>query len=171
MSDATAITLGGIGFSIVAAGAVWIQARLNRKRQAEDAAIAAELERRLRSPDLAAIEKHLGHPLPRSLHALYADQELVLSDDVLIGVPNPVEKDSECYVAWFEPGDLQNLLAQRWPGCEGLFPIATGDEFLVELRDPDPEVLYHLHETGEKRGTGARLSAFVSAPRRPVPDE
>ncbi len=62
----------------------------------------------------------------------------------------------------------------RWPGCEGLFPIANngaGDEFLIDLRDPDPEVLYHLHETGEKRGTGARLSAFVSAPRRPVPDE
>lgn len=104
---------------------------------------------------------------------MYQDRELINAHDVLIGIPNPLEKSKECYIAWFEPADLENLLAPR-PGCEGLFPIANngaGDQFLIDLRQADPEVIYYLHETGERKEIGARLSAFLAAPRRPVPDE
>jgi hypothetical protein len=44
--------------------------------------IAAEVKRRVRSPDFAASEKRLRHPLSESFRALYADQELMLSDNV-----------------------------------------------------------------------------------------
>lgn len=152
----------------------WLQARSERKRDAQGAAESAKFERRRRSPNLAAIEKHLGQSLPSALHALYRDQALVLSNDVLIGVPNPVENEDECYVAWFEPGDLENFTSHPWPGCEGLFRIANngaGDQFLVDPRQPDPEVLYYLHESAQLNGIGVSLSAFLAAPRRRVPDE
>jgi hypothetical protein len=99
---------------------------------------------------------------------MYQDHKLIMSDDVLIGVPNPIGKEDECYICWFQPADVQNL-DDAWPGCEGLFPIANngaGDQFLVDLRQADPEIIYHLHETGERRGIGVTLSAFLAAPRR-----
>ena len=89
-----------------------------------------------------------------------------MSDSILIGVPNPVDGGDECYVAWFQPGDVENVGA-AWPGCEGLFPIAdigTGDQFLVDLRQADPDVIYHLHETGERRQIGVTLSQFLAVP-------
>jgi hypothetical protein len=150
----------------------WLRDRA-KAREAKLAAEGAEFARRLRTPDLKAVEQRLGHPLPRSLHLLYADQALLQSDNILIEVPNPIEESADCYIAWFEPGDLVTF-DQPWPGCEGLFPIANnglGDQFLIDPREADPEVLYHLHETGEKGGIGVTLSAFLAAPRKPVPDE
>jgi len=104
---------------------------------------------------------------------MYQEPDLILSDDLLIAVPNPLQTAGECHIAWFQPADVENL-RMVWPGCEGLFPIANngaGDQFLVDLREADPEVIYYLHETGEHRGIGVTLSAFLAAPRKPVPDE
>ena len=167
-------TIAGIVVGALAASLLfqWLRVR-SRAASAASNAEREEFSRRLRSPDLSAVEKHLGHTLPRSLHALYQDQALLQSDDVLIGVPNPIEGASECYVAWFEPGDIKTF-DSPWPGCQGLFPIANngaGDQFLVDPREVDPEVIYHLHESGKKAGIGVTLSAFLAAPRRPVPDE
>ena len=104
---------------------------------------------------------------------MYQDRKLIDSDDLLVGVPNPAERSRECYVAWFLPADLENS-RDLWPGCEGLFPFAdngAGDQFLVDLRQADPEVIYHTHEDGKSTGLGVKLSAFLAAPRRKQPDE
>jgi hypothetical protein len=174
MSDAAAITLF-VGSLVIILGALFcLQQRIATRRRAERAARVADFERRLRSPDLAAVEEHLGHALPQCLHALYQDQALVLSDDILIEVPNPATRENECYIAWFGPGDIKNVTEQPWPGCEGLFKIGNngaGDQFLVDPRKVHPEVIYYLHESAQKRGIGVSLSAFLSAKRRPVPDE
>ena len=174
MPDIAAIALVVALVTGGSAAILWFQARSERKRKAAGALAAAEFERRQSSPNLGEVEKHLGHALPRSLHALYQDKALALSSDVLIGVPNPATGEDECYVAWFEPGDLDNFTSNPWPGCEGLFCIGNngaGDQFLVDPREEDPEVIYYLHESARKRAIGTRLSAFISAPRRPVPDE
>jgi hypothetical protein len=148
----------------------WYEVRKERTRAN---AASEQFARRLASPDLAGLERHLGHALPASFRAMYQDRELILSDDVLIDVPNPLEGDEECYVAWFQPADVESV-GEVPPDCDGLFPIAdngAGDKFLVDLRQTDPEVIYYLHETGERKGIGVTLSAFLRAPRRPVPDE
>ena len=72
-----------------------------------------------------------------------------------------------------EPGDIETL-KDPWPGCEGLFPIGNngaGDQFLVDLSEPDPEVIYYLHETSDRRGIGVTLTEFLAAPRWTAPDE
>jgi len=151
----------------------WLQSRAERKARARAVAASKAFQKRLANPDLDGLERRLGLPLPVSFRALYQDHELINSSDVLIGVPNPLEKRKQCYLAWFMPADLETLLAS-WPGCEGLFPIANngaGDQFLIDLRQPDPEVIYYLHESGERKEIGARLSAFLAAPSQPVPDE
>lgn len=151
---------------------IWLRVRAEHKRAALETA-NADFEQRLRSPDLPSIEKHLGKKVSRMLHALYGDAALMQSENILIGVPNPIEEAPECFVAWFEPGDAQTLLS-AWPGCEGLFPIASngfGDQYLVDPCQDDPPVIYFLHETGAKGSIGVTLSQFLAFPRRQAPDE
>jgi hypothetical protein len=173
MSDTTAIVLA-VGLTTVAIAVMsWIRSRLVLRAHARTAADLEAFKKRLAAPDLDGLERHLGHPIPASLRALYDDHELIMSFDILIAVPNPLEQDEECYIAWFEPGDAESL-RDAWPGCEGLFPIANngfGDQYLVDPRQPDPEVITYDHETGERRGLGVTLSEFLVAPRRMVPDE
>ena len=173
MSQTAAIALTVGLITVGSAIMFWLQLRSERKARATAAVASNRFKQRLASPDLDGLERHLGHPLPASVRAMYQDRDLIMSDNILIGVPNPLENDNECYVAWFEPADVENIGA-AWPGCDSLFPIAdngAGDQFLVDLRQADPEVIYHLHETGERRGLGVGLSAFLAAPRRPVPEE
>ena len=47
----------------------------------------------------------------------------------------------------------------------------AGDQFLVNPREADPEVLYHFHETSEFFGLGVTLSDFLKAPRFYPDDE
>jgi hypothetical protein len=169
---AAAALMIGLGTAMVAV-LQWLISRGDRKRRQESVAFGERFRRRLESPDLAGLERHLGHPPSASLRALYADRDLVMSDDIVISVPNPLQGSKESYIAWFEPADAETL-AITWPGCEGLFPFAdngAGDRFLVDPRDSDPEVIYYLHETGEKRALGVSLSAFLAAPRRPLSEQ
>ena len=104
---------------------------------------------------------------------LYRDRELVESGDVVVEHPNHLDSAEYCFVAWFNPADTRSL-DDVWTGCEGLFPIADNgcnDQYLVDLSQEDPDVLYHLHETGERARIGCRLSGFLAAPRRFAADK
>jgi hypothetical protein len=152
---------------------VWLSRWSEKRSKAVQDAHSAAFEKRLRTPDLAAVERHFGHALPQSLYALYADQDLVLSHDIVIEVPNLAEGEECCYIAWIEPGDLENVTSP-YSGCEGFFAIGdngAGDQFLVNPREADPEVFYHFHETGEFFGLGVTLSDFLKAPRFYPDDE
>jgi hypothetical protein len=106
--------------------------------------------------------------LPASFRQLYRDRELVESGDVVVEYPNRLDSAEYCFVAWFNPADTQSL-DDAWTGCEGLFPIGDNgcnDQYLVDLSQEDPDVLYHLHETEDLQRIGCRLSEFLAAPRR-----
>jgi hypothetical protein len=168
---AISLTVGlvAVGFAVL----TWLTSRAERKRRAESAFASERFRKRIESPDLEALERHFGHPLSASLRALYADRRLIMSQDVVVAVANPLERSKDSYIAWFEPADAE-ALGSPMPGCEGLFPFAgngAGDQFLVNPTHPDPEVLYYLHETGEKASLGVPLSAFMAAPRGPLPDD
>ena len=139
-------------------------------RQGPSSITGEDFEARLGRPNLPALEGYFGHPLPGALRALYGDMALVASSDLQISVANPVVNEPKCYVAWFEPGDLQTLV--KVPvSCSGLFPFAgngAGDQYFVDPKQPDPEVMYFLHETESLKGLGIRLSEFLAAPRGPV---
>jgi hypothetical protein len=67
----------------------WLSWLFERKQRAAQPAAAAAFENRHRTPDLAAVKRHFGHTLPKGLHALYANQILISSQDVIVSVPNP----------------------------------------------------------------------------------
>jgi len=173
MSDTAAIIIFCCAMAVISAAIFWVQSRLEKKRRAEASAASAGFKKRLTNPNFAGLEEHFRSPLPASFRAMYENRELISSEDLLIGVPNPVERSRECYVAWFMPADVESAQSP-WPGCDGLFPFANngaGDQFLVDLHQPDPEVIYHTHENGKSKGLGVSLSTFLAAPRRQQPDE
>lgn len=173
MGSASAISLT-VGLILVGAAiGFWLMTQAENKARLRRRTDAEQFKRRLHSPDLDGLEQQPGHPLPASFGALYQNRDLIQTNDLLIAVPNPLEGADECYIAWFRPANVESL-REVWPGCEGLFPIAdngAGDRFLVNLCEPDPEVVYYLHDRGERRGLGVALSTFLAAPRRPVPEE
>ncbi len=173
ISNTAGIILFCCVLATIFAAITWVQSRLQKERRATAAAAAERFKTRLMNPDFAALEKHFRTSLPASFRAMYQHLELINSDDLLIGVPNPVEKSDECYVAWFIPADVESTRSS-WPGCEGLFPFAdngAGDQFLVDLRQSDPEVIYYTHENAKSKSLGVSLSTFLAAPRRQQPDE
>ena len=170
---------GALGLLVLLIGAwfallAWRNSRARRNGHFESvASAAARYRERVASPDLDGLEQHLGHSLPESFRALYRDRGLITSENIVVAVPNPLEKSESSYIAFFEPADIETL-DHPWPGCEGLFPFANngaGDQFLVDLTQPDPDVVYHLHETGEQVSLGVPLSAFIAAPRGEVDDD
>lgn len=152
---------------LVSAGVIlvlWRERVVRARKLAAGIARGREMKRRLANPDFEALEERLGHPLPASFRHLYGDRELVARGNVVVDHPNPVESDESCFVAWFNPADTRSL-DDAWPGCEGLFPIADNgcnDQYLVDLSQEDPDVLYHLHETGER---GPTVDCPDSSPR------
>jgi len=173
MSNRAGIILSCCVLATISAAIMWAQSRVEKERRAKGAAAEERFKKQLMNPDFAALEEHFHTPLPASFRAMYQDLELINSDDVLIGVPNPVEGNRECYVSWFNPAHVESAQFPR-PGCEGLFPFAdngSGDQFLVDLRQAEPEVIYHTHENGKSKGLGVGLAAFLAAPRRPVPSQ
>jgi len=90
-------------------------ARSESKARLRARTASEKFKRRLESPDLDGLEQHLGRPLPVSFRAMYRDRGLILSNNLLIAVSNPLEPAHECYIAWFEPADIENFRAV-WPG-------------------------------------------------------
>lgn len=146
---------------------------LERRKKARWAEASCRHDEGLDHPDFEALEDYFGHPLPAVLKELYADKQLIRRDDILIRVPDPLDGGNECYVAFFEPANLENA-GTTDSICKGMFAFASngaGDLYLIDPREADPEVIYYLHESGERRAMGVTLSQFIRAPRRPVPDE
>jgi hypothetical protein len=177
MSDTAAIILMGAFLIVGSAVAIRLLDRWDMKRREKNSmlnpAVNVTWQKRMENPDFAGLEKHFGCTLPASFRSMYQDQELINSTDLLIGVPNPLENCNESYIHRFKPADIETA-SRVWRGCEGLFPIANngaGDEFMVDLRRSDPDVVYYLHETKERKALGVTLSAFLTAPRRAVPEE
>jgi hypothetical protein len=169
MSPLAATTLT-VSLIVLGSTAIIVLEHRAKRRRRE---ASRRFEHNLSNPDFEALEDHSGSSLPASLKELYSNKTLIKSTDILIGVPNPLEKEEECYVAFFEAAMADGAVSP-WPGCEVLFPFANngaGDQYLIDPRHADPEVIYHRHETGEKQAIGVTLSQFLRASRRPVPDE
>jgi len=163
MSNAAAIIL--VVSLVVTGSAILFYLEHRAKNRGKEA--ARSFRHRMNNPEFEALEKYFAHSLPPSLRELYVDSDLINSENISIKVPNLLEKEPECFIAFFEPATSE-ACESHWPGCEGLFAFANnglGDQYLVDPRQPDPEVVYYLHETGKKKSLGVTLSQFLSAPR------
>ena len=163
------LSLVAVGYCALA----WLESIEKGRNQGADMKAGQAFDERRRRPALAALAARLGHRLPASYEALYADQDLVRGDDWVIEVPNRATGDEDCYLTWFEPADLETLSSVP-SSCEGLLPFADnglGDLYLIDPRQPDPDVIYFSHENDATFAIGTRLADFLAAPRHGVPDE
>ena len=146
---------------------------LERRGKARRRESSRRYERSLDAPEFGALEAHFQHPLPACFRELYSNQNLIRQTDILVEVPNPAENEQECYIAFFEPATVAHA-SSSGSNAEGLFSFANngaGDQFLIDPRQTDPEVIYYLHETGKRTDIGVTLSKFLKALRRSLPDE
>ena len=128
----------------------------------------------MRPPQWDVVEAALGHPVPSVLRDLYADQELVMSDDLLIFDPS---RGDDRNTAWnvnqFNPPDAAALTPQLESIPRGSFSFATnefGDPFYVqlgELPDGDGRVFVHYHDGGDVELVAPSLRSFLSWRREP----
>lgn len=122
---------------------------------------------RLRNPDLPAVEKHFGHPLPECLRSFYEDrQELLRGDFETAAIPNPAA-DDRWYVSFYQPADAESV-ESAWPGTEKYFAFANdggGNDYLIDPKEQDPAVLFHDHETGDIQLVCEHFTEFMKWPR------
>ena len=134
-----------------------------------DPAATARFRQRQVKPDFQAFERHFGYGPPGPLRDLFSEPALFTEDrDMFTVVLKTGALPTRWFVAWIEPMDKEHLAAQPWPGTEGLYPFAdngAGDRYLIDPRNPDPDVLYYEHETGKTKAVGVKLSMFLAAER------
>jgi hypothetical protein len=173
MSDTSAIIFTVSLIAIGSAVVFYLQHLARKRRKRLSRQESERYSKRLNNPDFRALEAYFRHPLPEPLKALYKDKSRINSENIFIDVPNPGERESESYIAFFEPLDMDSV-RRPWPGCEKLLPFANngaGDMFIVDPTQPDPEVLYYLHENRKIIGLGVTMSKFLMAPSHPQSDD
>ncbi len=119
------------------------------KRKLEE--YSRQFTERLRHPDLSAVEKHFGRPLPLCIRALYANSDELLRSDFEVANAVDAAPEAHWYIAFYQPADEQSV-RDSWPGLEKYFAFADdgcGNGYLIDPKEEDPPVLFHDHETGE----------------------
>ena len=168
MSDFIIMPVVGLILLVgVAAALLWLRDWVTRPTRKEMAEFSRQCTERLLNPDLAAVERHFGHPLPTSLRALYGNREDLLRGEFETAAGPEVSPEQRWYVAFYQPADAASA-ADVWPGLESFFAFAddgAGNGYLVDPREEDPAVWFHDHETGERTRVCDHLSQFLTWPR------
>ena len=168
-----------IGLLVLVGGPIlWLIFRSGAPNPAEQALASREFVRQLENPDFASLEAQVRCRLPSAVPELYADGALILGQDWYVDLPNsgqdrpgqdsPGQDSSESYVAYFQPA-LPASLRDLGGGQSAWLAFGNdgaGDEYLVDLRQPDPRVIYLQHDTGRQFELAATLAEFLRLPRR-----
>lgn len=139
-----------------------IQARMHAYRE------------RLVNPQQALVEAEMGALLPQRLIAMYADRELVLSEDLNICPPGKDPKKSSEWIDNFLPLDSEGqkytcdleLLANAkgfcfaGDGCGNFYWVPAS-----ETRQPDAPVFFACHDPWGNEKVADSLGEFLSWPR------
>lgn len=173
MSDTSAIIFTVSLIAIGSAVVFYLQHLAQKRRKRLSRQESERYSKRLNNPDFDALEAYFRHPLPDALKALYHDKSRINTENILIDVPNPGERESKSSIAFFEPLDIDSV-RHSGRGAQKLLPFANngaGDMFMVDPTQPDPEVLYYLHENRKIVGLGATISKFLMASYRLQSDD
>jgi hypothetical protein len=171
MSDTiiTIVVIAGI-FVGLPVGILIVKDWLQRPSPEKLAEHTRRFTERLLHPDLPAIEKHFGGPLPRTIHDLYANTAELQRGDFEVAATATADEEDRWFIAFYQPADAESL-RESWPGTESLFAFASdgaGNEYVIDPRGSDPSVRFHDHETGEFTPVCDRLSTFMNWPRLEV---
>lgn len=168
MSDAVLSMLFLLAILIgLPAGLLLLRDRwFGRSRSAVDEA-SQEFLRRLKSPDLEAVETHFGSPLPACVRELYSNQDELLRADFVVSPKPGAPRNQRWYIAYYNPADAESV-RDGGKTDERLFAFAndgSGNEYLIDPTQADPEVRFLDHETGELAPVCERFTEFMRWPR------
>lgn len=152
----------------------WVIYRIFRRRPSSDQRdeSSRRFEERMLNPDFAALEAHFSCAIPKEFKELYANKEELRRGDFELRTRNPNGSEHTWTVAFYQPADLESLRDVR-SDCIELFAFANdgcGNVYLIDLREPDLQVLFHDHEDGEFTKVGLSLAEFVAAARKTSSD-
>ncbi len=128
-----------------------------------------EYEARFSHPDLPALEKHLGRPLPAELKKLYADTQTMLSKPFEVIPPDSQSPDDNLPLNCFFPADA-HAITDLWPSDDftlDQLPFATdGSEgvYYLDLQQggDDPAVCLYYYDGGFHVEIASSLSEFLA---------
>ncbi len=150
--------------------------RSSKKRTPEQIlARAHAYHKRLVNPQQALVEAEMGAFLPQRLIAMYADRELVLSENHNVCPPGKDPKKSSEWIDSFLPLDSEGqkyacdleLLANAKgfffarDGCGNFYWVPVSD-----TRQPDAPVFFACHDPWGNEKVAESLDQFLSWPRR-----
>lgn len=121
------------------------------------AAERAEREERLLQPDWLFFESHLGRPVPAALKELYADRELVLSENL--------DCTAECSIAFFEGISRDGVWVDSHLGCDPLvFAMSVvGDPVYLKPGATEADAVYvTYHDGGDTQMLAPSVDDFVA---------
>jgi hypothetical protein len=178
----TALTLIGVLALLVALpiSILWLRDKIfhsSRKRTTEQAQARLQAYRdRLLHPQQTQVEAEMRALLPGRLFALYADKELVLTEEFDIYPPGKDPKKSSIWIEDFLPLDCEGqlytcdleLLANAKgfcfarDGCGNFYWVPLSD-----TRQPDSPVFFACHDPWGNEKLADSLEEFLSWPRIP----
>jgi hypothetical protein len=181
-----AIAVGLYCFFVIGAAVLFLKlvARVrSRREQREYEALKREHPERVYGtdeywaryshPDFAAIEAHIGEPLPAELKTLYSDTETMRATEFEVVPPGVQSRARHWPVVCFFPADNQAVI-DLWPSRllgPSQLPFATdgsGGLYYLELQNSGENQLpvFYYHWDGEVRNPVAEsLGEFLSWPR------
>lgn len=171
--DALLGVLGVFAFLGLCCLGLWIADRIRYPKLMPEqrAEHARRFRERLHNPNFELLEAHYACEFPAALKALYANAEELNRGDFEVAESPDASEDKRWYIAFYEPADAE-ALAHQWLGTEQYFEFANdgcGNGYMIDPSLPDPEVLFHDHETGEFTPVCDSLANFLSWPRIEIP--
>jgi hypothetical protein len=172
MSSLAAATLVVGSLLLVGVPVIWLIFRSGTASAADRQAAERAFEHALVNPDFAALERQAGAILPTALRTLYADRALLLPQDWQVALPNPGQRNHNCYIAYWQPATPNSLrdLAEHGRCMLAIANNGAGDEYLVDLTVADPPVIYLQHDSGRTFILPVTLAQFLELPRKQVSD-
>lgn len=128
-----------------------------------------EYDARFSQPDFAALETHLGRPLPEKLKKLYSDSQTMRAVDFQVVPPDAQSPEDYLFVNCFFPAD-RHAITDLWPTdflSPMQLPFATdGSEgvYYLELLPgtDDPAVCLYYYDGDFHVEVASALSDFLS---------
>jgi hypothetical protein len=132
-------------------------------------------EELLANPRFDLIEKATGVPVPAGLRYLYLDRQEMARTNFTVDLPWPddaMDEQESFRVQDYDPLDGATLAMFDDEFKDYVSIASNGGEgqFVVNVKEPDPELHLFILDSWDLIPLGSRLSAFLAARKYPSPD-
>lgn len=120
--------------------------------------LSKELDDKIRNPDFAFVDAHLGPPVPDALKELYTSGRVFELEEIIVD-----EEELYIAVAYFLPL-IGEYYRRSWPGVEKTLNFAQdgmGNMYVASPEEDYSVVYFYDHETGEFESLNINIPEFI----------